>query len=173
MAAAAPEAQPVLLSLPGPAFPLINFDPSPGQCDGRDGDGKDETTGGEYLGIRFLVGGKPLLLDKQVTVDTDSHTEKTAGSVWDCSLVLAKYLEKHRERLLRGKHVLELGSGQGVVGISCALAGAVKVTLTDVAAALPALEANCKLNGLEVGDKLRVAEVDWTRADKHIAALQD
>ena len=73
-----------------------------------------------------MVGGKPLLLDKSVGVDSESHTEKTAGSVWDCSLVLAKYLENKSESLLVGKHVAELGSGQGVVGLACALAGATR-----------------------------------------------
>eukprot|EP00961_Rhodomonas_salina_P156962 2113014-Rhodomonas_salina.1 len=45
-------------------------------------------------------------------VESEQHEVKTAGSIWDCSLVLAKYVAKHTETLIKGKSVLELGSGQ-------------------------------------------------------------
>lgn len=165
----AAEPHPVLLALPGPAFPHIDFDPLPtAAADGQEQEcGAAATTG--IRGMRFMVGGKPLLLDKSVGVDSESHTEKTAGSVWDCSLVLAKYLENKSEALLVGKHVAELGSGQGVVGLACALAGARVVTMTDVDVALPGLDANVAVNGLE--GRARTMVLDWMQAEKHIKAL--
>ena len=59
-------------------------------------------------------------------------------TVWDSSIVLAKYLEREghsagrRGGLLRGKVVLELGSGAGHAGLIAALTGhPASVTLTD------------------------------------------
>lgn len=165
--APAAEPHPVLLALPGPAFPHIDFDPLPAAA--AEGEGGCAAAATGMRGTRFMVGGRPLLLNKSVGVDSESHTEKTAGSVWDCSLVLAKYLESNREALLEGKHVVELGSGQGVVGLACALAGAQAVTMTDVDAALPGLEANVAINGLE--GRARTMVLDWMQAEKHTKAL--
>lgn len=169
MSGGTPEPQPVLLALPGPAFSHIDFDPDPrGEEECKSG-AQHRHSKGSSRGLRFIVGGKPLLLDKSVSIDSDSHTEKTAGSVWDCSLVLAKYLEMNSETLLKDKHVMELGSGQGVVGIACALAGAKLVTVTDVDAALPGLEANLAVNGLE--ERARAKVLDWMKAKDQVAAL--
>ncbi len=45
---------------------------------------------------------------------------KTVGlTIWDCSLVLSKYLERlYFPEGLKGKKILELGSGCGLAGIS-------------------------------------------------------
>lgn len=72
-------------------------------------------------------------------------------TVWDSSIVLAKYLEREghsagrRGGLLRGKVVLELGSGAGLVGLTALHLGAKKVYCTEYSRDLPvlrALEAN-------------------------------
>ncbi|KAL0056054.1 hypothetical protein WJX82_007240 [Trebouxia sp. C0006] len=55
--------------------------------------------------------------------------------VWEAGLVLSRYFVSHPE-LVRGKRVLELGCGTGVVGITLACLGA-DVTLTDIAAIVP------------------------------------
>lgn len=34
-------------------------------------------------------------------VESEQHEVKTAGSIWDCSLVLAKYVAKHTETLIK------------------------------------------------------------------------
>jgi len=97
----------------------------------------------------------------------DSPDGGTGSRVWDAAIAMSTWLSRRGESL-RGKSVLELGSGTGLVGISAALAGA-HVTLTDMAgtegtssvagtagatavgstsALLPNLEANARLNGL-------------------------
>ncbi|CBN76293.1 conserved unknown protein [Ectocarpus siliculosus] len=53
------------------------------------------------------------------------------GRAWDCSLVLAKYLEQRPEEV-RGKRVLELGCGVGLPGVAAAVVGATEVILTDM-----------------------------------------
>lgn len=78
------------------------------------------------------------------------HTTNTSKVVWDASIVLAKYLEKvalDSKLNLKAKRVLELGAGQGVVGLACALLRA-SVTLTDTPEAVPALKNIVALNGL-------------------------
>jgi len=55
------------------------------------------------------------------------------GSVWDCGIALAIVVLRERE-LVRGRRVLELGSGQGLAGIAAALAGAKAVVLSDYGA---------------------------------------
>ena len=59
--------------------------------------------------------------------------DRTGFGVWGSALVLAKLLEDEpalRKRLA-GAAVAELGSGSGLVGLSCAALGARSVTLTD------------------------------------------
>eukprot|EP01043_Picozoa_sp_COSAG02_P087265 COSAG02_NODE_24569_length_684_cov_0.762393_1_plen_138_part_00 len=71
--------------------------------------------------------------------------------MWDSSIVLAKYLEREghtagrRGGLMRGKVVLELGSGAGLLGLTALHLGAKKVYCTEYSRDLPvlrALEAN-------------------------------
>jgi len=57
----------------------------------------------------------------------------TAGighSVWDAGVALSLWLSQHSEAV-RGKRVLELGSGVGISGIAAAACGASHVTLSD------------------------------------------
>ena len=58
---------------------------------------------------------------------------KTAGlgySVWVSGVALSIWLTMNRGEI-EGKRVLELGSGVGITGLSCALAGASNVVLSD------------------------------------------
>ena len=50
--------------------------------------------------------------------------------IWPASLVLCDFLKRNSE-LVRGKRVLELGSGTGIAGLYAAKLGAEHVTLTD------------------------------------------
>ncbi|XP_044034155.1 EEF1A lysine methyltransferase 3-like [Siniperca chuatsi] len=67
-----------------------------------------------------------------------------AAPVWDAALHLCCYFEEQSVEL-RGKRIIELGAGTGVVGILAARLGAV-VTLTDLPLALPQLQANVSAN---------------------------
>lgn len=171
----------VMLALPGPLFPKVDFRrPVQEECIGLSLSvpmkhgvhaslGPKETNPAgrceRKLGNPFVVNGTPLYLEADPQVLSLAHAELTAASVWDCSLMLAKYVEKHKQRF-KGKTVLELGSGQGVVGIATALSGAQMVIMTDVDAALPNIRRNILLNKLE--GKAREAEVDWFKAEAHL-----
>ncbi|CAG5982332.1 unnamed protein product [Menidia menidia] len=67
-----------------------------------------------------------------------------AAPVWEAALHLCRFLED-RSVELRGRRVMELGAGTGVVGILAARLGA-EVTLTDLPLALPQLRANVSAN---------------------------
>ena len=76
--------------------------------------------------------------------EADDHEVAHTGlTVWDSSVVLAKYLEREchsagrRGGLLRGKVVLELGSGAGLVGLAALHLGARKVYCTSVSRPSP------------------------------------
>ncbi|XP_023279481.1 EEF1A lysine methyltransferase 3 [Seriola lalandi dorsalis] len=67
-----------------------------------------------------------------------------AAPVWEAALHLCRYFEEQSVEL-RGKRIIELGAGTGVVGILAARLGAA-VTLTDLPLALPQLQANVSAN---------------------------
>ncbi|KAG0261072.1 hypothetical protein BG011_001375 [Mortierella polycephala] len=152
---------------------------------------------GVSRGEPFLINGRRIVLPpKSVTQegegdpDTDtgnmkedgtsllSHTASTAKSVWDCSIVLSKYLEalslKKRD-FWTGKRVLELGAGQGIVSLSVAALNAQRVIITDIDSAVPSLQQGVKLNGFG-SPRVEVTALDWTdrtdalqRAWNHLA----
>ena len=69
---------------------------------------------------------------------------------WASGQILARYLLDHPEAV-RGKSVVDFGSGSGVVGIAAALSGASAVTACDLDAhALAACVANAELNGVNL-----------------------
>lgn len=86
---------------------------------------------------RFSIQGVPL------TVDEVGNAGKGTGlTTWDGSVVLAKYLEHARMNDVRGKRIVELGAGTGLVGISAALMGARQTVLTDLEYTMANLEHN-------------------------------
>lgn len=111
-------------------------------------------------------------------------TNHLGTTVWDASIVLAKWIEKNarrgselsRPKLAGGKRVLELGAGMGLGGLSAAALGA-SVDLTDVAEVLPLLRRNAEaLMGkaaLSTNDaawaagagSVSVRELDWDKRE--------
>lgn len=87
------------------------------------------TAHGEVREFRFLLQEPYPEVVCEVGYDAPS-------SVADTGVMLARYLEKVPERV-RGKTVLELGSGTGFVGLVASALGAARVTLTDLAAQTP------------------------------------
>ena len=77
----------------------------------------------------------------------EKHNQEnaTAFTVWDGGLLLADYLQAC-PTVVRGKNVLELGAGVGLVGLTAAALGAEQVTLTDLAEAVPMLLENVTIN---------------------------
>jgi len=69
---------------------------------------------------------------------------------WASGLVLARWLAANPE-WVRGKRVLDFGSGSGVAAIAAAKAGAVEVVACDLdPLALAACRANAELNGVQL-----------------------
>jgi len=81
------------------------------------------------------------------------------GVCWGAARALCALFAADPDRAdLAGKRVLELGAGTGAVGLWIALAyPTARVTLTDLAEALPLLRTNRDLNGL--ADQVRVMEL--------------
>ena len=73
-------------------------------------------------GISFSV--------QQVQRGEVEGTYGTGATVWPAAMVLIKYLEKHSE-CLKGKRVVDLGSGTGVTSLAAAVLGATQVICTD------------------------------------------
>ena len=100
---AAAEPSPIL-ALPGPRFPTVNLD-----CGASD----------------FAIDNRQLCVpseDEQSALrKAKLHTTQTARHVWDCSLVLAKFLETRSAsaKRMKGTRTLELGSGAaGIAGLA-------------------------------------------------------
>ena len=68
-----------------------------------------------------------------------------ASTVWDSSIVLAKYVEKHRGSFAN-KRACELGAGCGVVSAALVKAGCARVVATDLPENLPLLRENMERN---------------------------
>jgi len=80
----------------------------------------------------FLIAGKQLELEQRLR-------ESVGAVVWEAALVLSRFLEECSQPQgvypdavrLKGKRVLELGTGTGLVGMVAHLLGAQQVVLTD------------------------------------------
>jgi SAM-dependent methyltransferase len=76
--------------------------------------------------------------------------------IWPSGLFMCVFLKRNPE-LVKGKRVLELGSGTGIVGLYAAKLGATHVTLTDfIDFNIENIKRNIKENRLE-----RVTEPRW------------
>lgn len=76
-----------------------------------------------------------------------SGNDSTGRKIWDAGRALSRLLPTMSDSL-RGKKVVELGSGTGIVGLTAATEGAT-VCLTDGAGSvLPNIEANIEANDL-------------------------
>ncbi|KAI1792969.1 putative methyltransferase-domain-containing protein [Ganoderma leucocontextum] len=78
------------------------------------------------------------------------------GIAWPAGEVLSSYIA--HKGSLRGKNVLELGSGTGLVGLIAGHLGA-RVWITDQAPLLDIMKRNVALNSLD--GRVAVAELNW------------
>lgn len=72
------------------------------------------------------------------------------GFCWGSGLALARWILDNPEHV-RGKRILDFGSGSGVVALACGLAGASESIACDLdAPALQACALNAQLNGIDL-----------------------
>lgn len=81
--------------------------------------------------VNDMSGKKRDFSVRQVQRGELEGTYGTGATVWPASVVLIKYLERHAETIVKGKTVVDLGSGTGVTSIAAALFGASCVFCTD------------------------------------------
>ena len=72
----------------------------------------------------------------------------TGWVTWNASFVLCEYLQ-HHPSLVRGLHVADVSSGNGLVAMCCAKLGAFRVVATETSECTALTERNVKLNKLE------------------------
>uniref|UniRef100_A0A1D1XVV3 Methyltransferase-like protein 21D n=1 Tax=Anthurium amnicola TaxID=1678845 RepID=A0A1D1XVV3_9ARAE len=119
--------------------------------------------------------------DAVLSIQQDNGSIHVGTSVWPCSLLLVKFVERWLlqtpapntySHLLRfpGKRAVELGSGCGPAGMGLLLLG-LDVALTDIAPVMPALRRNLKRNRPALGRTPRHAQLYWNNP-AHIAALR-
>ncbi|KAE9461232.1 hypothetical protein C3L33_06823, partial [Rhododendron williamsianum] len=124
------------------------------------------------------------LLGHQLQFSQDPNSKHLGTTVWDASMVFAKFLEKNCRKgrfspsKLKGKRVIELGAGCGVAGLGMALLGC-DVVSTDQTEVLPLLMRNVERNasrivqadpGSDPFGSIEVAELNWGNVD-HIKAV--
>ena len=93
-----------------------------------------------------------------------AEEEGTARWVWPGATATARWLcDRDRGRWLENKHVLELGSGTGLLGLVAARLGAASVTLTDLPSELRLLRANVDVarDACAIAAPTRVAPLVW------------
>ncbi|XP_037552232.1 protein N-lysine methyltransferase METTL21A [Nematolebias whitei] len=106
-------------------------------------------------------------VDRDLRLAQDWKKLGVAAVVWDAAVVMSLYLELGSIEL-KGKRVIELGAGTGLVGIVAALLGA-HVTITDREPALDLLSANVKTN-LTPDQSVVVSELSWGMGLEHYPA---
>lgn len=99
--------------------------------------------------MRFVI--DDLVIEERPTVN-----EFYGEYIWPAGLFMCDFLKRNSE-LVKGKRVLELGSGTGIVGLYAAKLGASHVTLTDfIDFNIEGIKRNIKENGLA-----QVTEPRW------------
>lgn len=82
------------------------------------------------------------------------------GVLWTGALVLSAWLVAHRDATVKGRRVLELGAGVGLVGLAVARAGAAETVLTDCNLELvEGLASAIRRHGLSA--EASAAALDW------------
>ncbi|CAN1844600.1 Protein N-lysine methyltransferase METTL21D [Linum perenne] len=126
--------------------------------------------------------------DKHLSIQQDNSTMHVGTSVWPCSLVLAKFIERWSETppspstsasavaanpyssLLdfrtNRRRAIELGTGCGAAGMALHLLGLTDIILTDIAAVMPALKHNLKRNKQTLGKMLKTSILCWNNQDQ-------
>lgn len=99
----------------------------------------------------------PLLLHEDLR-------EGCGGQLWPAGMVLSKYMLTYQKQQLRGKSIIEIGAGGGLVGLAVALGCELgptkdKVLITDQEPMFALMQKNIALNDL--AEKIEAQIYDW------------
>ncbi|KAJ8611293.1 hypothetical protein CTAYLR_004172 [Chrysophaeum taylorii] len=95
-------------------------------------------------------------------------TSETGAAVWDGAIALARYISRRDSVVVRGKRVVELGGGTGLVGVACALLGAT-ATITDRSFRIEAIRSAINENGVPATAQV----LDWRDPSTPVVAPFD
>lgn len=117
-----------------------------------------------------------------LSLQQDNASMHVGTSVWPCSLVLVKFIERwaplsnsssnpnpnpYLDLLdFRSKRAVEIGAGCGVAGMGLFLLGLSDIVLTDIAPVMPALKRNLKVNKSVLGRNLKYMTMYWNDLEK-------
>ncbi|GMJ13081.1 hypothetical protein like AT5G44170 [Hibiscus trionum] len=121
--------------------------------------------------------------DSHLSIQQDNGSFHVGTSVWPCSLVLAKFVERwappsstttgtnnpYSELLdfhSRRRRAIELGTGCGAAGMAFHLLGLQDIILTDISPVMPALKHNLKRNKPVLGKNLKTSVLYWNNKDQ-------
>ncbi|XP_048127050.1 protein N-lysine methyltransferase METTL21A isoform X1 [Rhodamnia argentea] len=116
----------------------------------------------------------------RLSLQQDNGSMHVGTSVWPCSLVLVKFLDRwarphgpdrpnnpYADLLdFRGKRAVELGAGCGAAGMGLYLLGLADIVLTDIAPVMPALRHNLKRNKPVLHKTLKTSVLYWNNSDQ-------
>jgi predicted nicotinamide N-methyase len=111
----------------------------------------------------------------------DSRKSRTFGgedltglSGWGLTRAFAAVLLASGGKAVRGKDVVELGCGTGLLGICTKLAGAKSAVLTDRSVmVLELARENARLNELGAGQEVSFAQVEWSSRESGAGSVGD
>ncbi|CAO3625470.1 unnamed protein product [Cunninghamella echinulata] len=104
--------------------------------------------------------------DDQLIYIYEDIEESIARHIWDCGLVMCDFINKNK-KTLNYQHIMELGSGTGVVGVYTAMALKPKsMDLTDLSDAVNILQQNIDTNfnnkkRMEMGLTIEAKVLPW------------
>ncbi|PGG97967.1 hypothetical protein AJ79_09022 [Helicocarpus griseus UAMH5409] len=100
------------------------------------------------------------LLDPPLQIIEDLK-DGCGGKLWPAGVVLSKYMLRKHKSDLRGKSIVELGAGGGLVGLAVARGCAIDspIYITDQIPMFSLMQSNIKLNGFS--DIVHPAVLDW------------
>ncbi|KAK4368978.1 hypothetical protein RND71_012770 [Anisodus tanguticus] len=119
------------------------------------------------------------VLDSQLSFHQDNGSMHVGTSVWPCSLVLVKFVERWHPLTcavtpnpysdilnFHNKRGVELGAGCGVAAMGLFKLGLNNIVITDIAPVMPALKHNLKKNKPVLKKSLKTAQLNWSNQDQ-------
>jgi predicted nicotinamide N-methyase len=90
----------------------------------------------------------------------------TGSHVWDCSIMLSKYLISKKIQL-RNRHIIEIGAGVGLVSVVCSMLQTKHVVCTDQEMLVNTIQANQQANHISA-EKMTVIPLKWKDTEEKL-----